>query len=530
MEVNNYEGPLEAALSTDLRGPPHNFSLWDIHTGTQLVVFKGSKSNPLPKCLHFVDNDYFITATDNLIHIWSIFNRKCQTQKLFLPGRPSTLCISPCGNYIIVGIAEMIYVWQIYSGNLLAHVQRHYQTVSVLKMNRDGTLLFSAGEDGTVLVWSFADLISATHNTSALNPHTGNGVTRGVNEPTHTWQHHSAQVTDLFITNSGLCLTVSTDKTLNLYSYLTGKRLACVALPSSLWSVSMNKNETRAFVGGHTGDIYEIVVSSLSLSEVNHQKSIGEEESKRPIFVGHTDKVVELFVSLDGSRLVSSSKDSTCKVWNIYDRKLLHNIKHQAPLANLKSIVLPEAFALSSLTQSKVKPPMSVKPLKRNVYKIPRDSSLLSTELFDEGATTIINLKNKTDIMKVEALSNKLSIDSLRNLSQPVAARDLVVSRLPSASSTQNSAVDSAEEDTNSANITNLKQKFRDLYLLAAEHVFKDAAKESLQPYKGLAEEIIKIAPRCDKKARRQLEQMKRVPHDAPMANGKSNKRQKSDN
>lgn len=530
MEANNYDGPLEAALSSDLRGPPHNFALWDIHTGTQLVVFKGSKNNPMPKCLQFIDNDYFITATDNLLHVWSIFNRKCQTQRLFLPNRPSTLCISPCGNYMIVGISEMIYVWQIYSGNLLAHTQRHYQIVSTLKMNRDGTFLFSAGEDGMVLVWSFADLISATHNTGALNPQNCSSETRGVNEPIHTWQHHSAQVTDMFITNSGLCMTVSTDKTMNLYSYLTGKRLACIVLPSPLWSVTMNKNETRAFVGGHTGDIYEIVVSSLSLSQMNQQRSSenGEGAPKRPIFVGHTDKVVDLFISIDGSRLVSASKDSTCKIWDIYERKLLHNIKHQAPLANLKSILIPEAFALSSMTQSKVKPPLNVKPFKRNVYKMPRDSTLLSTELFDEGSTTIISIKNSANVMDAAVHSFKSISNSIAESQSPsTESVDLPSTARSMNNSPGNLSDEHADHAKSGAKLLNLKQKFRDLYLLSAEHIFKDAAQESLQPYKGLAEEIIKIAPRCDKKARRHQVQVKRQLNDVTLSNGKSSKRQK---
>lgn len=530
MEDNNYQGPIEAALSSDLRGAPHNFSLWDIHTGTQLVVFKGSKSSPIAKCLQFIDSDYFITATDNVLHIWSIYNRKCQTQKLFLPNRPSSLCLSPCGNYMIVGMSDMIYIWQIYSGNLLAHTQRHYQTVNVLKMTRDGTFLFSAGEDGMVLVWAFADLISTTHNTGALNSRENN-TTRGVNEPIYTWQHNSSQVTDLFITNSGLCLTVSTDKTLNIYSYQNGKRLFCVLLPSPLWSVVMNRNETRAFVGGQTGDIFEVVVSSLGLARMNQLRASEDaEDSKRPVFVGHSDKVIDLFISIDGSRLVSASKDSTCKIWDIYERKLLHNIKHQAPLANLKSIIVPEAFALSTMTQSKVKPPLHVKPLKRSVYKMPRDTTLLSSDLFDEGNTTIINIKNRKYVSD-ERISGLAATEN-PNISAPkVASRPFTVSQSDSRIDRGDQMNQIQPTEGNTECDSNLRQKYRDLYMLSVEQIFRGAAEEYLQPYRGLAEDIIKIAPRCDKKARKQVNNLKRVSQDGVPTSAceKSSKKQKSD-
>lgn len=458
----DYNGPIEAVLSTDLRGEPYNFALWDMYTGTQLVMFKGNKNNPVPNCLQLIDNNYFITASDNVLQIWSIFNRKCQDQKLFLPKRPSSLCVSPCGNYVVAGISEAIYVWQLHSGDLVAHTQRHYQAVSVLKMNQEGTFLISAGEDGLVLVWPFADLISKTCNTVGLNlKQTNRSINK--NEPRFTWQHHSGHVTDIHITNSNLCVTVSVDMTVNIYAYVSGKRLYNVLLPSPLWSVVMDKNETRVFLGGQDGNVYEMLVSPISASFAKLGDGSNGKQYSEPVFKGHKGKIISLIVSADGSRLVSASHDSSCKIWDIRHKKLLQDIKHQAPLANMISLLVPDGLALSSMTLTK--PPLSVKPLKRALSKRPRETTLTSEDLFEEASTTVVYVKNKYDLLDLEETHMKVSSNQVHEIN-----------------GIETPAIEPSSSDQNQVQF--LKKKIRDLYLLSAEKIFRDSAEECLRPYK----------------------------------------------
>lgn len=465
----DYTGPIEAALSTDLRSAPYNFSLWDIYTGSQLVVFKGTINNAIPKCLQLIDNNYFITVNGNVLQIWSIFNRKCQDQKLFLPSNPTTLCVSPCGNYLIVGISEMIYVWQIHSGNLLANVQRHYQSISVLKMNKEGNILVSGGDDGLVLVWTFADLISGTHHTGALNLDKSRKDV-GVNEPRYSWQHHSAQVTDIHISNGGTCVTCSVDKTINIYSYSSGERYFNIILPSPIWSLVMNKNETKIFLGGQDGNIYEVALSCLSTSEAS-------DRTTQPMFLGHKGKIISLVLSTDGSRLVSASVDSSCKIWDVYQRKMLQDVKHQAPLANLTSLLVPDGLALTSMTQSNSnnKPALIWKPLKRNLYKQPKDTAVMSDDLFEESTTTIVHVQNKIDqwsYSRTSRLSTELeSIPSIELIQRQQL---------------NEKSVELKSEQEAAETVRNLKAKIRDLYLLAAKKIFTDTAEESLKAFKPM--------------------------------------------
>ena len=110
--VYEIKHPYEAAITTDLRPAPHNFTLWDTETETQLVTFKG-KSPVLPNCLQMIDDKHIISAHDNVLRIWSIAEKFRQEQKLILPARPSALSVSPCGNYLIVGREETLNIWQV---------------------------------------------------------------------------------------------------------------------------------------------------------------------------------------------------------------------------------------------------------------------------------------------------------------------------------------------------------------------------------------------------------------------------------
>lgn len=449
-----HEGPIEAAISTDLRGEPYNFSVWDTYSGAQLVVFKGIKSPVISKCLQLIDNNYFVTANDNIVYTWSLFNKKCQDQKLFLPGRPSCLCISPCGNYLIAGINETMSIWNFNTGNLMASVQKHYQNISAIKMSNDGSFVITAGEDGVVHVWCFADLICKTSNTTMMKANASeqiNGKSGVINEPLYSWANHDAQVTDLYVTASGLTLTTSVDKTVNIYDLLTGKRLSCVMLPSELWSVVMNKNETQVFVGGHDGDIYEIVISSIGMSLLN-----SSQEDKTPIFKGHTNKVNLLKISLDGSRLISGSSDNSCKTWNIQHKKMLQDINHQGSLANLSLLFVPDALAIKSMTATK--PPRLCRQLKRNEFKL-TNKQISFEDIFDDA----IYVKHRQKVWQEEQL--------------PLCTSETEIKILTPAKESQ-------------SNVDILKEKLKSLYKFAADKIFKDAADEALRPFnfKNIAE------------------------------------------
>lgn len=375
--------PIEAAIITEQDGL--KYSIYDIHTGTSIVNFQNQE--PINEnCLHVINNLHFITAHKNKLHIWSIYNRRCQDQKLFLPGKPSCLTCSPCGNYLVVGISENIYIWQIHSGYLMSCVSAHYQPMSVLKYNRDGTLLFTGSRDGSVMVWSAADMIAKTNNVGPLNQ-TNTQKNINLKGLRFIWQNHSAAVTDLEISYGGICVSVSQDASANIYNYNNGKRLAHVVFPSPIHSIAMDKNETTCYIGCQNGNIHRLSLSSLSIT-LNRYST-----TQDPFFLGHIAPVNLLRLSFDGTKLISGSKDNTCKFWDIPRNKLVREIPLQSPPHNLATILVPEGLSLMTMTTTKTHP-FQAKPLKRNIYRYQTETAVSSESFMEDCNTTILKRKN----------------------------------------------------------------------------------------------------------------------------------------
>ncbi|GAA6070020.1 WD repeat-containing protein 18 isoform X1 [Tachysurus ichikawai] len=77
-------------------------------------------------------------------------------QKIVCPGVVTCLTASPDGLYVLAGIAEAIYLWEVSTGNLLVVLNRHYQDLSCLRFTDDCSHFVSGGKDNLALVWNLA--------------------------------------------------------------------------------------------------------------------------------------------------------------------------------------------------------------------------------------------------------------------------------------------------------------------------------------------------------------------------------------
>ena len=95
-------------------------------------------------------NGKFIVTANNvkpLLSMWAINNSDTiQNVKFVLPGKVNVLAVN--GEYLIAGIKENIYIWQIATGKMLTMLSKHYQPVNCIKFIDDGSHFVSGGEDG----------------------------------------------------------------------------------------------------------------------------------------------------------------------------------------------------------------------------------------------------------------------------------------------------------------------------------------------------------------------------------------------
>ncbi|XP_049878735.1 WD repeat-containing protein 18 [Pectinophora gossypiella] len=321
---------LEVLVTCDSNNTLWSCSVWDPHTGTSLMSYKGG-GTAQSKTLSFIGSDYLaaVEKTKPVLHVWPLNSQQTvQGMRFILPGKASAFAFTQDGSFCVAGIDEKIYLWQVSSGSLLTILNRHYQKVVMLKFTPDGKYFISAAEDGMVMVWSLTTI--AAHPEVELVTQ----QTAGQHDPVYMFSDHSLPVTDLCVSKTGihgrLC-TVSSDRTFKIYDLATGTLLLNVVFDAPLSSVTMDVLELNCFIGTTEGKIHQL---NLTNAPRNRDVVYADAEKNCPTFKSHTKAVTCLSVSLDGETLMSGSNDDQIILWHIRSKQPTRIIQHKGPITN----------------------------------------------------------------------------------------------------------------------------------------------------------------------------------------------------
>jgi pre-rRNA-processing protein IPI3 len=207
------------------------------------------------------------------------------------------------------------------TGDLLSVVPAaHYRAVTALRFSDDGGRLVSGSDDGTAKVWETRSLVDRS------------GGSGGAITPVHTWAEHTLPVTGVHCGYGGLqarVLTVSKDCSCKVWELATGELAGTLSLPSDLWSVTADAAEQYVYCGAGDGVVYAVALFRVELTP-RAATSIRANDVLR--FVGHTEPVTSVAVTVDATTLVSGSEDGTARVWDAESRQCLRVLGHKEPI------------------------------------------------------------------------------------------------------------------------------------------------------------------------------------------------------
>ncbi|KAM4810252.1 WD repeat-containing protein 18 [Rhinophrynus dorsalis] len=317
--------PMELVLSTDVAGQVANCSVWEPVTGSVLLTYRGG--NCSSRGLAVLGGQYLLGVQlgKNYINVWELQRKDQLQQKIVCPGQVNCLAASPNGLYLVAGIAESIYLWEVSTGRLLAILNNHYQDVTCLTFTDDSSHVLSGAKDCLIIVWS---LYSVLQVESPRGP-----------EPRHVWSQHSLPITDLQCGIGGpqaRVVSSSLDQTIKLWEIASGDLLLSVLFDVRIMSVTFDPAEYHLFCGGSDGAIYQV-----DLCESPERRERPFQPEQEMMFRGHRNQVTCLSVSLDGSMLVSGSHDETVCVWDIQSKQCLRTVNHRGPVTNAFIIQAP---------------------------------------------------------------------------------------------------------------------------------------------------------------------------------------------
>ncbi|XP_075366872.1 WD repeat-containing protein 88 [Mycteria americana] len=263
--------------------------LWDVEKGFPIQVFE-EHTAPISECNLTPDDRRLVTSSyDNTVKAWDM-----ETGKMLWTAEHEgivTSCNISCdGRYVVSGSDKenTIYVFDAVSATVVAHIQGHHKsTITRCCFDPDNRRVTSVSYDKTIKLW---DMI--TRSTSIT-----------INEG------HSNAISDCCFTSDGryLC-TASWDKSLKIWDIKTGE-FQCRE------PISLNQ--------GHEGSVSSCLFSqdaSLLVSG-GYDKTIAiwdtEAGYKKLSLKGHWDWVTDVAISKNKKWILSASKDSTLRLWNI---------------------------------------------------------------------------------------------------------------------------------------------------------------------------------------------------------------------
>ncbi|XP_023119936.1 WD repeat-containing protein 18 [Amphiprion ocellaris] len=319
--------PLEVVLSSDSGSQLWNVSVFDPHSGSSLLSYRGGSS--AARSLAVLRSGYLLSAQlgKNFINVWEIQRKDQLQQKIVCPGVVTCLTASHDGLFLAAGVAEAVYLWEVCTGKLLSVLSRHYQDVTCVKFTDDSSHFVSGGKDNLALVWS---LSSVVHLDLSHAP-----------EPRHILSRHSLPITDLHCGLMGAqarVATASLDQTVKVWELSSGELLLSILFDVEIMSVTFDPSEYFVFCGGSDGNIFQVSLCSQSLSR---EKAFQSDTDGNQVFKGHRNLVTCLSVSMDGTLLLSGSHDETARLWDVQSKQSVRCLTHKGPVTNAVIMAAP---------------------------------------------------------------------------------------------------------------------------------------------------------------------------------------------
>lgn len=223
-------------------GGAGSFSLWDLHSNTELQRFTGHLDRV--RCLVVTpDGKRVISgADDQTIRVWDIQSAQ---QLLTIPLTrqwPRSLALTADGRFIVTAAeSNSLKLWDLSSGAELRTFRGHTARINSVAITAGG-LLVSASDDHTLRVWNVASAV-----------------------PLHVLKAHDNRVNSVSLLADGpYAVSAADDADINLWDLDKGTLLAAVTLESPVLTCAGSTCGRTIVAGDRSGLVHFISVEAIS--------------------------------------------------------------------------------------------------------------------------------------------------------------------------------------------------------------------------------------------------------------------------
>lgn len=307
--------------------------LWDHVDGRPLGELPAPGPGPIPAVAFSPDGSILAIVSGSTIQLWSMDTRSPKGQPLTgHTGRVVKGVFSPDGS-VLASVSDdtTVRLWDVATGQLRGQpLEGHGDVVFDAAFSPDGRTLATAGWDGTVRLWDVASgrpgpvlsghrdavvavLISPDGSTVASGSDDGTVRTwdLGTGRPKQVLADHDGPVSALAVSPDGRVLASGDARFVRLWDTATGKLL-------------------HEPLTGHTDVVLDVMFSPDGSTVISGSNDgtlrtwdVATGTARGDSLAGHTGWINDIAVSPDGSTLASASGDGTARLWRAAETKPL---------------------------------------------------------------------------------------------------------------------------------------------------------------------------------------------------------------
>lgn len=257
--------------------------LWDVATGRELRQFTGHTARTGAVVFSPDGATIFSGSFDRTIRAWDVASgREVATIETDDRGRIFSMAISPDGTYLLIGTSNIkVWLWEIASRTFVREFSGHTEAAIDVAFSHDGSLALVGTYDNQLRLWDVAS-----------------------GRELHRFEGHTREVLAVaFSPDDRLVLSGARNGTIRLWDVTNGAERHRYLNDTPIGNVN---------IGGTDGALLAVT----AIDSIGQLRDSATGEVQRELH-GHTDMLLDLVVSRDQQRALSSSHDTTVRLWDV---------------------------------------------------------------------------------------------------------------------------------------------------------------------------------------------------------------------